>query len=64
MSSSLSPTILIGDKELGSPSQIHSNSCSGTSSSSLSCSDYFDPFSSVEVKAGGVSFGLGYMYKK
>ena len=64
MSSSLSPTILIGDIELGTPSQIHSNSCSGTSSSSLSCSDYLDPFSSVEIQAGGVSFGLGYMYKK
>ena len=64
MSSSLSPTIEIGDKEIGSPSKTHSSSCSGTSSSSLSCSDYLDPFSSVEIQAGGVSFGLGYMYKK
>ena len=64
MSSSLSPTILIGDKELGTPSQIHSNTCTGTSSYSLSCSDYLDPFSSVEIQAGGVSFGLGYLYKK
>jgi len=64
MSSSLTPIIEIGDKEIGSPDKIHSSTCTGSSSVNLSCSNYLDPFSNVEVKAGGISFGLGYMYKK
>ena len=62
MSSSLTPKIEIGDKEIGSPEKIHSSTCTGSSSEDLSCSNYFNPFSNVEVKAGGVSFGLGYIY--
>ena len=46
------PVIKINDVEIKS-SNIHASTCSGESSSTLSCSDFFNPFENASAKMDG-----------
>lgn len=56
------PVIKIKDVEIKT-SNTHASTCSGESSVSLSCSDFFNPFENASAKLNGFKIFTAYQYK-